>query len=233
MTTTRTDLRSRASLQLTADGSTCEQSASDPDVPARGQNIREIAFELRLLLHRGISFALATVVGAQGVVLRKVGAVMVACESGESIGVNRAGCLDRAIHELAAQVLSTGADRLERYEIDEDAASYMGLSGRVSLDVHVTRVMAGDPGFDDVLRYLDSPVATVAVIGTRGMFGCAAVGPDRVVGQLGWSELPRPVVEDARRMLKSGGHARRSYGSNGEHGGDEVEVWMQSHPAAG
>jgi xanthine dehydrogenase accessory factor len=233
MPTTRTDLRSPASRQLTGDSTTCEQSASDPDVPARGQNIREIAFELRLLLHRGISFALATVVGAQGVILRKVGTVMVACESGDTIGVNRGGCLDRAIQELAAQVLSTGADRLERYEIDQDAASYIGLSGRVSLDVHVMRATAGDPAFDDVLRYLDSPAATVAVIGTRGMSGCAAVGPDRVVGRLGWAELPWPVVADARRMLKSGGYTRRSYGRNGERGGDDVEVWMQSHPAAG
>jgi xanthine/CO dehydrogenase XdhC/CoxF family maturation factor len=138
------------------------------------------------LLHLGISCALATVVTVQGVVLRKVGAVLVAGESGESIGVNPDGCLDRAIHELASQVLSTGADRLERYEIDEDIAGYIGLSGRISLDFHVMRVAAGDHGFDDVLRYLDSQAEAVVVIGTRGAPGCAAVGSDRWQAGSAW-----------------------------------------------
>jgi len=212
---------------------TVEPLAPDRDVLVRDQDIREVALELRLLLHRGVSFALATVVGVQGIALRRVGAVLVAAESGESIGFRRDGCLDRAVHELAVQVLSSGADQVQRYEIDAEAASYVGLSGQVGLDVHVMRVMAGDPGFDDVLRYLDSPVATVMLIGTRGVSGCAAVGPDRVVGRLGWAELPWPVVEDARCMLKGHGHARRCYGSDGERGGNDVELWMQSHPAAG
>jgi xanthine dehydrogenase accessory factor len=185
------------------------------------------------LLHRGISFALATVVGAHGVVLRKVGAVMVASESGESIGVNRDGCLDRAIWKLATQVLSTGAARFERYEIDEDAVSYIGLSGRISLDVHVMRVAAGDQCFDDVLRSLDSRADAVVVIGTRGVSGCAVVGPDHVAGRLGWAELPWPIVQDARHMVRRCGHARKSYGRDGERGRADVEVWMQSEPAAG
>jgi xanthine dehydrogenase accessory factor len=88
-----------------------------PDVLPGGQNIRDVALQLRLLLHRGISFALATVLGVQGVALRRIGAVLVATESGESIGFNRESCLDRAIQDLATQVLSTGADRIERHEI--------------------------------------------------------------------------------------------------------------------
>jgi xanthine dehydrogenase accessory factor len=212
---------------------TVEPQATDPDVLARGQSIREVALGLRLLLHRGISFALATVVGVRGVAVRSIGAVLAAAESGESIGFRPDGCLDRAIQELATEVLSSGAEQVRRYEIDEEAASYVGLSGMVGLDVHVMRVMAGDPGFDGVLRCLDSPAATVVVIGTRGVSGYVAVGPDRVAGRLSWAELPRPVVEDARCMLEGHGHAQRSYGSDGGRGGDDVELWMQSHPAAG
>jgi xanthine/CO dehydrogenase XdhC/CoxF family maturation factor len=107
-----------------------EPLVTDLDSLTQDQNIREKGLHLRCLLHRGISCALATVVGVQGVVVRKVGAVLVGGESGESVGVNPDGCLDRAIHELATQVLSTGADRLERYEIDEDIAGYMGCPGR-------------------------------------------------------------------------------------------------------
>jgi xanthine/CO dehydrogenase XdhC/CoxF family maturation factor len=211
-----------------------EPPVTDLDSLTQGQNIRDIGLQLRFMLHRGISCALATVVGVRGVVLRKAGAVMVVGESGESIGVNPDGCLDRAIQQLAAQVLSTGADRLERYEIDEDAAGYIGLSGRISLDVHLMRVDAGDRDFDDVLRYLDSQAeAVVVVIGTRGVSGCAAVGPDRVVGRLDLAELPWPIVQDARRMLTSYGHVRRCYSLDRKTGRTDVEVWMQSQPAAG
>jgi hypothetical protein len=71
-----------------------EPLVTDLDSLTQGQNIREIGLQLRCLLHLGISCALATVVTVQGVVLRKVGAVLVADESGESIGVNPDGCLD-------------------------------------------------------------------------------------------------------------------------------------------
>ena len=210
-----------------------EPPATDLDSLTQGQNIRQMALQLRSLLHRDISFALATVVGAQGVALRKVGAVMVASETGASIGVNRDGCLDRAIRELAAQVLLTGADRLERYEIDEDAAGYIGLSGKISLDVHAMRVAAGDRGIDDMLRYLDSQAEAVVVIGTRGAPGYAAVGPDQVVGRLSSAGLPWPIVQDARRILNSCGHVRRSYGHHGERDRTDIEVWMQSQPSVG
>jgi hypothetical protein len=226
-------IRARPGGSQTAHTMTPEPPTADLDSLTQGQNIREIALQLRCLRRRGISFALATVVGAQGVVLRKVGVVMAVAESGESIGVHRAGCLDKAIQELATRVLSTGAGRLERYEIDESAASYIGLSGKISLDVHVMRVAAADHGFDDVLRCLDSQADAVAVIGIRGVSGCAVVGPDQVAGGLGWAELPWPIVQDARRMLKSCGHARKSYGRDGEKGRADVEVWMQSQPAAG
>jgi xanthine dehydrogenase accessory factor len=102
-------------------------------------DICDVALRLRLLLLRGVSFALATVVGAQGVVVRRAGTVMVVPESGETIGFNRCGCLDGAIRDLAAEVLATGTGRLERFEIDEDAASYIGLAGRICLDVHASR----------------------------------------------------------------------------------------------
>jgi hypothetical protein len=62
------------------------------------------------------------------------------------------------------------------------------------------RVAAGDHGFDNVLRYLDSQAEAVVMIGTRGPPGCAAVGPDQVVGRLGLAGPPWPIVQDARPM---------------------------------
>lgn len=205
---------------------------ADLDSRAAAPGISDVALRLRLLLLRGSSFALATVVGAHGVVVRRVGTVLVVPESGETIGFSPRGCLDGAIRDLAAEVLATGASRLERFEIDQDAAGYIGLSGRISLEVHAMRVTAPDPCFGRMLRYLDSGDPLVVLMGIRGVSGCAAVGPDRVAGRLSWAELPQCVIADARRMLGHLSYARKHYRRGGERGRDDAEVWMESHPAA-
>jgi xanthine dehydrogenase accessory factor len=192
-------------------------------------DICDVALPLRLLLLRGVSFALATVMGAQGVAVRRVGTVMVVPESGEAIGFSHCGCLDGAIRDLATEVLATGTGRLERFEIDEDAASYIGLAGRISLDVHAMCVAAGDRWFERMLRYLDRGGPAVVLIGIRGVSGCAAIGPDRVAGRLSWAELPQSVIVDARRMLGRPSYARKNYGLGGEWGRNGAEVWMESH----
>ena len=192
-------------------------------------DICDVTLPLRLLLLRGVSFALATVVGAQGVAVRRVGTVMVVPESGEAIGSSRCGCLDGAIRDPAAEVLVTGTGRLGRFEIDEDAASYIGLAGRISLDVHAMRVTAGDRWFECMLRYLASGGPAVVLIGIRGVSGCAEIGPDRVAGWLSWAELPQSVIVDACRMLGHPSYARKHYGLGGEWGRNGAEVWMESH----
>lgn len=124
-----------------------EPGTAEPKWPPGGQDLREVAINLRLLLDGGASFVIATVVGARGTALRRPGTVVALGESGQAIGVNPAGPLDGAITDLAAETLRTGQDRLVRLDIDHDAASYVGLSGGVSLDVHTTRVQPGDPMF--------------------------------------------------------------------------------------
>jgi len=210
--------------------------ASDPGItePERlpgGQDLRDVALQLRLMLTSGISFAIATAVGARGTVLRRPGTVAVVSESGETIGFNPAGPLDGAIRDLAAEALASGQDRLERLDIDHEAASYIGLSGGVSLDVHATRVRAGDPAFGSALRYLDSGAAAVLAIGTCGVSGHAVIGADRVAGRLSGPELPAQVIKDARFMLDSRHAVHRTYCPVGGTGSAGVQVWMQSHPA--
>jgi hypothetical protein len=203
---------------------------AEPEWPPAGQNLRDVALQLRLLLNRGISLAIATVVGAHGTVLRQPGTVLVTSQSGDTIGFDPGGPLDGAIRDLAADALATGRDSLEHLEIEEDAASYIGISGQASLDIHAMRVQAGDPVFASALRHLDSGAATVTVTGTRGISGYAVIGAHRVTGHLGWPELPSPLVEDARSMLGSCRTACRTYGPHGERNGAALQVWMQSYP---
>jgi xanthine dehydrogenase accessory factor len=202
----------------------------EPEWLRGGQDLRDVALQLRLMLNSGTSFAIATVVRTCGTALRRPGTVVVISQSGETIGVNPAGPLDGAITDLAAAALTTGQDRLERLDIDPEAAGYIGLSGGVSLDVHATRVRAGDPMFGGALRYLDSGAATVLALGTSGVSGHAVIGADRLAGRLGRLELSAQVIKDARSMLGSRCAVHRTYGLGGETGRAHVQIWMQSHP---
>jgi xanthine dehydrogenase accessory factor len=206
-------------------------ASTEPEWQPGGQDLREVAVQLRILLNSGSSFAIATVLGTRGTALRRPGTVVVVSESGQTIGVNPAGPLDRAIRDLAAEALRTGQDRLGRLEIDHEAASYIGLCGGVGLEVHATWVRAGDLMFSSALRYLDSGAATVLVIGTCGVSGHAVIGADRVAGRLSRPELPAQLIEDARSMLHSRRAVHTAYRLAGETAGADVQVWMQSHPA--
>lgn len=207
-----------------------EAGITEPEWQPGGQDLREVALQLRLLLNSVTSFAIATVVGARGTALRRPGTVVAVSESGQAIGFNPAGPLDGAIRDLAAEALRTGRDRLGRLEIDHEAASYIGLSGGVSLDVHATRVRAGDPVFGSALRYLDSGAGTVLLIGICGVSGHVVVGPDRVTGRLSWPELPARLIQDARCLLASRPAAHKTYCLGGEAGSADIRVWMQHHP---
>jgi hypothetical protein len=202
---------------------------TEPEWRPAGYDLRDVAPQLRFLLASGTSIAIATVLDARGTALRRPGTVVVTSESGQTIGFNPAGPLDGAIRELAAEALATGQDQLERLEIDHEAASYIGLSGGVSLDIHATRVPADDPLFGNALCYLDSGAATVLAIGTCGVSGHAVIGADRVVGRLSRPELPAQIITGARSMLGSRRAVHTTYRLDRKSGGTRVQIWLQSH----
>lgn len=199
--------------------------------PAR-QDWQDVALQLRLLLSRGTSLAIATVVGASGAAVRPPGTVLVITDAGELIGFDPAGPLDRAVRGLAAEALATGHDRLEHLQIEEDAAAYIGLPGEINLSVHAMRVRPGDPWFASMLRYLDSGAPAVLIIATQGIAGYAVVGADRTIGPPGRPGLPPPVIQDARCMLGRRRTVSRIYRPTGGDSGKSIRVWMGSYPQA-
>ena len=98
-------------------------ASTDPEPPPLGQDLRDLALQLRFLLGLGTSFAIATVLCAQGAAVRRTGTVLALATSGQTAGFNPAGPLDGAMRKLAAEALFTGQDRLERLEIDAEAAA--------------------------------------------------------------------------------------------------------------
>jgi xanthine/CO dehydrogenase XdhC/CoxF family maturation factor len=208
-----------------------DPGSTQPEWPPGGQDLQDLALQLRLMLASGTSVAIATVLGAGGNALRRPGTAVVVSQSGQTLGLNPAGPLDGAIKDLAASALATGQDRLERLDIDREAASYIGLSGAVSLDIHATRVPAGNPMLAAALRYLDSGAATVLAVGTRGVTGHAVIGADRVAGRLSRPGLPAQAITDTRSMLGSHRTVHTTYRPGGQTGGADAQVWMQSYPA--
>ncbi len=214
--------------------STCSQigkaDAAGQEMPPAGHDLRELALPLRLWMSLGSSFAIATVVSAQGAAVRRTGTVIAVSQSGQTLGFRPGGSLDGAIRDLAAEALESGQDRFQCLRVDAEAASYIGLAGHVSLQVHVARVKAADAEFGNVLRRLDSGDAQVVIIGIHRASGYAVVGSASTAGSLGWPELPLPVIADARSMLDTRRTAGRIYGPSGERGGTGTLAWMQSFP---
>ena len=211
---------------------TSDRDTAELEWEPTGQDWQDVALQLRLLLSRGTSLAIATVVSTSGAAVRPPGTVLVITDAGEIIGFNPAGPLDQTIRDLAAEALATGQERLEHLQIEEDAAAYIGLSGEINLDVHAMRVRAGDPTFASMLRYLDSGAPAVLIIATRGTTGYAVVGADRVIGPSDRPGLPPPVIEDARSMLGRRHTVSRTYRPTGEEDGKNIRVWMGSYPQA-
>jgi hypothetical protein len=211
---------------------TSDLDTAEPEWAPEGPGWQDVALQLRLLLSRGTSLAIATVVAARGPVVRQPGTVLVLTEAGQTIGFDPAGPLDGAIRDLAAEALATGQDRLECLRIEADAAAYIGRSGQISLEVHAMRMDAADPTFGAMLRYLDSGMAAVLVIGTCGATGSAVVGADRVAGPASRPGLPSAVIQDARSLLGRRHTVSRTYGPGGEKGGTGIRVWMRSYPQA-
>lgn len=70
---------------------TSDPGIVEPEWLPAGQNLRDVALQLPLLLNGGFSLAIATIVGAHGTLLRQPGTVLVISESGQTIGFNPAG----------------------------------------------------------------------------------------------------------------------------------------------
>src|SRR6266516_5728063 len=80
------------------------------------------------------SFALATLVRAQGSSYRRPGARMLICEDGTITGSLSAGCLEKEVAESAREVLRTG----QSVVVSFDTRPRFGCAGKI--DIFIQRV---------------------------------------------------------------------------------------------
>ena len=177
---------------------------------------------------RGDSVALATVVRTWKSAPRPAGAALIVTAQGEVSGSVSGGCVEAALYELAAQVISTGIPRYESYGVSDDAALQVGLPCGGVIEVFVERLTptswADLPG---VMQSIESQVSVALATVVRGS---AHVGRHLVVrregvqGDLGNQRLTDTVAADVLGLLESATTTVLHYGSEGQRLETDLEV---------
>lgn len=120
------------------------------------------------------AIALATVIDTWGSSPRKVGAKMVFTAEGASIaGSVSGGCVEGAVIEAGAQVLTTGQPRLLHFGVADETAWDVGLACGGAIDVFVERL--------DLTAYTAAKALVAA--GTPGAIITIVRGPDKMIGR--------------------------------------------------
>jgi len=88
LSTLETYLETAQTAASAALAATSDLGITEPEWLPAGQDLRDVALQLRLLLTSGTSFAIATVLSARGTALRRLGTVVVTSQSGQAIGFN-------------------------------------------------------------------------------------------------------------------------------------------------
>ena len=99
--------------------------------------MKDVVEDVTAWTARGDRVAVATVVGVKRSAPRPPGAKMAVNEHGEVSGAVSGGCVERAVVEVAAEVLSQGEPRLLHFGIADSDAWDVGLPCGGEIDVFV------------------------------------------------------------------------------------------------
>ena len=101
--------------------------------------MKDVVDDVRAWADRGDRVAIATVVGVKRSAPRPPGAKMAVNEHGEVSGAVSGGCVEGAVVEVAAEVLSRRQPRLLHFGIADSEAWDVGLPCGGEIDVWVER----------------------------------------------------------------------------------------------
>jgi xanthine dehydrogenase accessory factor len=99
--------------------------------------MKDVVEDVKAWTARGDRVAVATVVGVKRSAPRPPGAKMAVNEHGEVSGAVSGGCVEGAVVEVAAEVLSEGEPRLLHFGIADSDAWDVGLPCGGEIDVFV------------------------------------------------------------------------------------------------
>ncbi len=179
-------------------------------------------------LKEGQRVVRATVTSVEQSAPRGPGAWMAVNERGEVAGSVSGGCVEGAVYEEAQDVFKTGRPRWVTYGISDDQAISVGLTCGGTIHVFISLIAPG--GFDRLLGSFraDVPVALATRLDGPEIGEVLAVWKDEQMGSVGTPGLNHAVIEEARALLAQGESEIRTFGSEGEPIGDEVQIFIQS-----
>lgn len=195
----------------------------------------EVLPELMRWWHRGDTACMATVVDTFRSAPRLPGASMLRGPDGSAVGSVSGGCIEGAVYEAAAEVVSSGVPALNRYGVSDADAFSVGLTCGGVLDVFLEKVDQTEfPQLatvaEDVERGDPVAIATVIAHPDRSRIGKRLiVRPSGVnQGSLGSQRSDDATEADATGMLANGSSATLTYGPDGERRGDSMRVFVRS-----
>lgn len=194
--------------------------------------MRDVLDQLEAWWARGEACALATVVATDHSAPRRPGASMLVGPGGEAVGSVSGGCVEAAVYEFGAAVLSGAAPALQRYGVSDGDAFAVGLTCGGTLDVFVEKVdPATFPQLEEVAASVraGAPVAVATVIsGPPERVGRRlAVWPDRVAGGTGADRLDAVLCRDVRGMLDAGRNGVLHFAVDGHCRGEGLDVFVE------
>lgn len=146
--------------------------------------------------------ALATVVRVRGSAYRREGARILVREDGSYECLLSGGCLEPAVAEAAARVISTGAPATRQYDLEEDSLWGLGIGCTGAVDILIERI-EDDPVTLAWIDLLEQAGAGVLVKGLAGGGGRLLVVERGAHGSLGTAALDREAAARARRRLEA------------------------------
>jgi xanthine dehydrogenase accessory factor len=137
--------------------------------------------------------ALAMIAAVEGSAYRRPGAKMLLTGEHQMWGTLSGGCLEADLYLVAEAAVHTGKSLFRRYDLGEDTMWSLGLGCKGTVHVFVCPMLADDPFWDALDRFLAAELATVLAFELSGDIKAAWRSDGRRIGD----DLPsalKPVV---------------------------------------
>lgn len=146
--------------------------------------------------------ALATIIRVRGSAYRREGTRILVREDGSYECLLSGGCLEPAVAEAAARVISTGRATIIRYDLEEDSVWSVGVGCSGEVDIYIERVDE-TPVSGAWLDALERAEPAVLVTPLTGAEGRLLVREGGVLGTLGNWTLDGEAVKHAHALLRA------------------------------
>jgi len=171
--------------------------------------MRDVIEQLNQWRYDNENLAIITVVETWGSAPRPVGSKMVVTQSGRIAGSVSAGCVEGAVIEASAEVISSGVPRMVEFGVADDTAWSVGLACGGKIKVFIEPDFSVDSIFDKLKENLEKgkPFLTITYLDGADEYinKKLLIEPDRkITGDLVGLESEDDILRDALGLLENG-----------------------------